>query len=83
VQRDNNYFAIPMAAVAIGADGQRSLWRYDAASGRVHAVPVNVREVRNDDAVVSGAVADGDRVVAGGSQFMKEGMAVRPMEAAQ
>lgn len=83
VQRDNNYFAIPIAAVAIGADGQRNLWRYDAASGRVHAVSVSVREVRNDDAVVSGAVADGDRVVAGGSLFMKEGMAVRPMEAPQ
>jgi RND family efflux transporter MFP subunit len=82
-QRDNAYFAIPMAAVSIGADGQRSLWRYDAASGRVHAVPVSVREIRNDDAVVAGAVAEGDRVVAGGSQFMKEGMAVRPMDAPQ
>ncbi|MCC8395660.1 efflux RND transporter periplasmic adaptor subunit [Paraburkholderia sp. MMS20-SJTR3] len=82
-QRDNSYYAIPIAALSIGADGQRSLWRYDAASGRVHAVPVNVREIRNDDAVVSGAVAEGDRVVAGGSQFMKEGMAVRPMDAPQ
>ncbi|ADG20126.1 efflux transporter, RND family, MFP subunit [Paraburkholderia atlantica] len=83
-QSDNlGYFAIPIAAVSIGADGQRSLWRYDAASGRVHAVPVSVREIRNDDVVVAGAVAEGDRVVAGGSQFMKEGMAVRPMDAPQ
>jgi multidrug efflux system membrane fusion protein len=49
----------------------------------VHAVPVNVREIRNDDAVVAGPVAQGDRVVAGGSQFMKEGMAVRPLDARQ
>jgi multidrug efflux pump subunit AcrA (membrane-fusion protein) len=83
-QNDNNgYFAIPIAAVSIGADGQRSLWRYDAASGRVHAVPVSVREIRNDDVVVAGSVAKGDRVVAGGSQFMKEGMAVRPVDAPQ
>jgi RND family efflux transporter MFP subunit len=82
-QRDSAYLAVPMAAVSIGADGQRSLWRYDPAAGRVHAVPVNVREIRNDDAVVAGPVAQGDRVVAGGSQFMKEGMAVRPLDARQ
>ncbi|MEK6296890.1 MAG: efflux RND transporter periplasmic adaptor subunit, partial [Paraburkholderia tropica] len=62
-----------------GDDG-RAVWKYDTTSHRVTRTAVALREIRGDDAVVTGALQVGDQVVAGGAQFVTEGEEVRPME---
>jgi RND family efflux transporter MFP subunit len=72
---------VPVNALTVAADGSRAVWKYDASTHRVHRTAVELREIRQNDAVVAGAINAGDRVVAAGSQFVTEGEAVRPMEA--
>lgn len=76
-------FTVPIGAIAQTAEGQHRLWRYDGNSGKVHAVPVFLREVRGDEAVVEGSLELGDRVVSGGSQLVREGDAVKPMDSSK
>jgi RND family efflux transporter MFP subunit len=73
-------FTVPMGALSLTPDGHRRLWRYDSKSGRVHAVPVVLREIRDGEAVVDGALEQGDQVVSGGVQLVTEGEAVKPMD---
>ncbi|RAR53601.1 RND family efflux transporter MFP subunit [Paraburkholderia unamae] len=72
---------VPVNALTVAADGSRAVWKYDAATHRVHRTAVALREIRQNDAVVSGALQAGDQVVAAGAQFVSEGEAVRPLEA--
>jgi membrane fusion protein, multidrug efflux system len=76
----NLALSVPIAAVTVAPDGKHRLWRYDPASGKVHAVPVDVREILDNSAIIAGDLQVGDKVVGGGSQFVAEGQAVRPMD---
>ncbi|WP_341316899.1 efflux RND transporter periplasmic adaptor subunit [Paraburkholderia sp. IMGN_8] len=78
---DSPGFAVPVGSLSVAPDGHRRLWRYDRPSGQVHAVPVDVRAISGGDAVVAGALNVGDQVVAGGVQFVAEGLHVRSMDA--
>jgi RND family efflux transporter MFP subunit len=82
-QESNAGFSVPVGALSVTPDGHHRLWRYDSKSGRVHAVPVTLREIRDDSAVVDGALQQGDQVVAGGSQFVTEGETVQSTVANQ
>ncbi|WP_246279088.1 efflux RND transporter periplasmic adaptor subunit [Paraburkholderia ultramafica] len=82
-QAANLALSVPVAALSVTSDGKHRLWRYDAGSSKVHAVPVDVREIRNDTAIVAGDLHAGDKVVGGGSQFVAEGQAVRPLDVTQ
>ena len=79
----NLALSVPIAALSVTPDGKHRVWRYDAGSSKVHAVPVNLREVRNVSAIVAGDLHAGDKVVGGGSQFVAEGQAVRPLDVNQ
>lgn len=79
----NLALSVPIAALSVTPDGKHRVWRYDAGSSKVHAVPVNLREVRNESAIVAGDLHAGDKVVGGGSQFVAEGQAVRPLDVNQ
>jgi membrane fusion protein, multidrug efflux system len=79
----NLALSVPIAALAVTPDGKHRVWRYDAGSSKVHAVPVDLREVRNSTAIVAGDLHAGDKVVGGGSQFVAEGQAVRPLDVNQ
>jgi RND family efflux transporter MFP subunit len=79
----NLALSVPIAALSVAPDGKHRLWRYDTASSKVHAVPVDLREIRDNTAIVAGDLHAGDKVVGGGSQFVAEGQAVRPMDVNQ
>ncbi|PXX05239.1 RND family efflux transporter MFP subunit [Paraburkholderia tropica] len=71
---------VPVNALVVSGDDGRAVWKYDTTSHRVTRTAVALREIRGDDAVVTGALQVGDQVVAGGAQFVTEGEEVRPME---
>ncbi|PYE27854.1 RND family efflux transporter MFP subunit [Paraburkholderia silvatlantica] len=71
---------VPVNALTVAADGSRAVWKYDAQTHRVQRTAVELHEIRQNDAVVSGALRAGDQVVAAGSQFVSEGEEVRPLE---
>jgi membrane fusion protein, multidrug efflux system len=75
--------SVPIAALSVTPDGKHRLWRYDAGSSKVHAVPIELREIRDNTAIVAGDLHAGDKVVGGGSQFVAEGQAVRPLDVNQ
>ena len=57
------------------------VWRIDSNSGLVDAVPVTVKEYRNETAVVRGDLKSGDRIVSAGVQRIDEKTKVRIWEA--
>ena len=79
----NPGLSVPVGALTVAPDGKHRLWRYDPGSHQVHAVPVDVREIRDNTVIVGGDLHAGDQVVAGGSQFVSEGQAVRPLDVNQ
>jgi RND family efflux transporter MFP subunit len=79
----NLALSVPITALSVTPDGKHRVWRYDAGSSKVHAVPVDLREVRDNTAIVAGDLHAGDKVVGGGSQFVAEGQAVRPLDVTQ
>ncbi|MGF6574244.1 RND family efflux transporter, MFP subunit [Paraburkholderia fungorum] len=76
----NLALSVPVAALSVTPDGKHRIWRYDPGSSKVHAVPVDLREIRDNSAIVAGDLHVGDKVVGGGSQFVAEGQAVRPLD---
>ena len=57
----------------------RQVWRQNSDDGRVRAVPVQVKEIKGDRALISGELQAGEQVVATGSRFLTEGMKVTDM----
>ncbi len=75
-------YRVPATAI-LNEGGDRSfLWRYEG--GQVRRVPVTTGSPHDDGTLeVSGpALHDGDRVVAAGVHFLRDGQKVRPMETA-
>jgi multidrug efflux system membrane fusion protein len=73
-------FQIPVRALAT-AEGKAFVWRWDAATGRVARVPVEMGtltgetiQVRSDD------LKAGDELVSSGVRFLSEGMTVQRLE---
>ena len=55
------------------------VWRYiadDEASGKVEAVPVQVRTASDDGIFIAGDLAAGDRLVGAGAHLMRQGLRV-------
>jgi len=63
-------YRIPRTALQAGNE----VWVVD--DGAVGIVPVRILQRTDDDAYVSGALADGQSVITGGLQFAVEGMRV-------
>ena len=68
----SDYFRLPRAALQPG----NQIWTVDD-DDTVRIVSVNVLQRSNDEAYVTGALADGLAVIVSGLQFATDGMAVR------
>ena len=67
-----SYFRVPRPALQTGNE----VWVV-GGDGRVSIVPVRVLQRVDDEAVVVGALEDGQSVITGGIQFVTEGMVVQ------
>ena len=70
---------VPSSAVFAGADGGDFVWVVDGDLPVVAARPVTVAGVVGDQARLAAGLADGERIVAYGVDFLQEGQRVRPM----
>jgi RND family efflux transporter MFP subunit len=73
---------LPLTAVVQKTDGKPVVWLVDPASRQVAPRPVEVAAWREDGAVVSAGVKDGDLVVARGAHKLLPGQVVRLYQAA-
>lgn len=71
--------AIPVTALVVGNNGSHHVWRFDEQAGVVHAVPVSVQAMQQDEVLIQSPLNIGDPVVAAGSQFLREGQRVSAM----
>jgi len=69
-------FVVPTEAVAAGEGTSHFLLVVDEPALTVRRVPVDVLSFRKEDAVVSGDLAPGTRVVVAGVSLLAEGEAV-------
>jgi RND family efflux transporter MFP subunit len=74
----NGSAIVPVGAVLTGRDGRQRVLRVDA-EGRVSEAMVELVALTNAGALVAGAMAPGDRVVAAGGDFVRVGSRVRPI----
>jgi multidrug efflux system membrane fusion protein len=76
-------FEIPVRALAT-AEGRSFVWRWDAATGRVARVPVEIGPLIGETIQVrSEELRPGDELVFSGVRFLSEGMTVRRLETRQ
>jgi RND family efflux transporter MFP subunit len=68
---------VPLAALAKRGD-DTIVWVYDAATGTVAARTVVTGPPAPDGVRVAAGLTPGERVVAAGTQFMREGLKIRP-----
>jgi RND family efflux transporter MFP subunit len=71
---------VPLTAI-YHKDGQPAVWRFDPASGQVSLAPVAVGQYREDGAVVTSGLANGEWIVAAGVHKLVPGQVVRPYDA--
>jgi len=74
-------YTLPLSALLRNGT-EPALWVVDRTSGHLALTTVNVREYRQESAIVTGGVNDGDLVVTAGVQKLDVSMTVRPWEAA-
>ncbi|MCJ8285599.1 efflux RND transporter periplasmic adaptor subunit [Halomonas sp.] len=72
---------VPLGTVVTLEDDPEAtvVWRYiadDEASGKVEAVPVEVRTASDDGIFIAGDLAAGDRLVGAGAHLMRQGLRV-------
>ncbi|MEH3023586.1 MAG: efflux RND transporter periplasmic adaptor subunit [Pseudomonas oryzihabitans] len=67
---------VPIGALYDGGKGA-GVWRIQGSPEQVAWVPVQVRRLSDDDALVDGSLQQGDRVVALGAHLLHEGQAIR------
>lgn len=72
---------VPLNALQVNADKSYSVWRYQAAQGKVYQTPVQVGKISGHMATIESGVAAGDLVVSAGVSQMRDGMLVEPYEA--
>jgi membrane fusion protein, multidrug efflux system len=71
---------IPLTAI-YRKDGNPAVWVYDPDTHKVALRPVTVAQFREDGAVVSAGLADGEWIVGAGVHKLQPGQVVRPYEA--
>jgi len=73
-------FQIPVRAL-VTAEGKTSVWRWDAATGKVARVPVEMVSLVGETIQIrSEGLKPGDELVSSGVRFLSEGMAVQRLE---
>lgn len=71
---------VPMEALSRGSGGKGALFVTDPTMDRVHRREVTIGAVVGDQVEVFGGIEPGDKVVAGGSTYLKDGDSVRIVE---
>lgn len=74
--------AVPVSAIMEDGLGERVAWRVDRDRMTAHRREVDVGEVRGALIEVLSGLSPGETIAATGVHFLREGMAVRAMEAA-
>lgn len=67
---------VPATAVLADDDGNAFVWRYDAATAAVEAVPVEVGRLIGNEAEIISGLSPGDRVAISGISSLRAGMKV-------
>ncbi len=70
---------IPITSIA-ARNNSPIVWRIESSSGSVEAVPIEIKEYRNETAVVRGEFKSGDCIVSAGVQRIDEKSRVRVWE---
>lgn len=70
--------ALPSSAVFRGTEGDDRVWVVEGSPARVAARSVTVTGVEGDRLRVAGGLANGERIVAYGVDFLRDGQTVRP-----
>ena len=71
---------VPSGAIYHAEDGQPAVWVYDANSGTVGLRKVTLGAFREDGALVSSGLANGELVVAAGVNKLRPGQRVKPWD---
>ena len=69
---------LPLSALVPTANGELSVWVYDAASSRVHRRLLAVGAPTKQGVPVTSGLSDGEQVVIVGASQVRDGMLVRP-----
>ena len=73
---------VPSASIYHAEDGKPAVWIYDPAAGTVALRRVGLDAFREDGALLSSGVKDGEWIVAAGVHKLRAGQAVKPWESA-
>ena len=74
-------YVVPVTAVMIDdASNTQEVWKYDAQTGEVNPVAVNVGHVTQSGITVLSGLNQGDQIVAAGVNRLTKGMQVKPLE---
>jgi RND family efflux transporter MFP subunit len=73
---------VPLASIYHGADGKPAVWVFDHGSGKVSLRAIELGAFREDGALVTRGLADGEWIVAAGANKLGEGQVVRPYDGA-
>ena len=71
--------AVPMAAVTADR-GQAHVWKLNRETSTLHKVPVTISTYGAETAVIHGEVGPDDWILAAGTQLVREGLRVRPVD---
>ena len=71
--------SVPMAAVTAD-NGRAHIWKLNRETSTLHRVPVTVSAYGADTALVRGAMRADDWILAAGTQLVREGQRVRPVD---
>lgn len=72
---------VPLASIYHQPDGKPAVWVYDPALGNVGLRAVELGPYREDGAVITRGLANGEWIVAAGVNKLQEGQTVKPYEA--
>ena len=72
---------VPLASIYHAADSKPAVWVFDRASGKVSLRSVELGPFREDGALVTRGLADGEWIVAAGANKLVEGQVVKPYDA--
>ena len=70
---------VPMKAIFAGPEGDSRVWVVDDETSRVSQRVIQIGEISDNGAVVTGGLAPGERVVTAGVSHLRDAMLVRPL----
>lgn len=81
-QIDSPLITLPSSALDNDAEGEFRVWVFDPDEGTVAPQRVSVGEMVDDQVMITAGLEAGSRVVATGVHLLRDGMQVKPLDAA-